>query len=85
MSDREQILVYGADWCRDFRRTTEQLTELDVDFECIDTAADAGAAQQAQQISDSTNIPVVVYPDGAHQVEPSNAEVEEKLRELSII
>ncbi|GAA4836306.1 glutaredoxin domain-containing protein [Garicola koreensis] len=85
MTDRDQVLVYGADWCRDFRRTRQQLTELDVDFDCIDTDADAQAAQRAQQISDSTKIPVVVYPDGGHQVEPSNDEVEEKLRGLSII
>ncbi|MGO1192519.1 MAG: glutaredoxin domain-containing protein [Nesterenkonia sp.] len=85
MSDRDQVQVYGADWCRDFRRTRDQLTELDVGFRCIDVDADAEAAEAAQRISGRTNIPVVVYPDGAHQVEPSNAEVEEKLRELSII
>jgi hypothetical protein len=27
----------------------------------------------------------VVYPDGSHHVEPSNADVEAKLRELSLI
>jgi len=26
-----------------------------------------------------------VYPDASHQVEPSNADVEAKLRELSLI
>ena len=28
---------------------------------------------------------VVVYPDASHHVEPSNADVEAKLRELSLI
>jgi len=28
---------------------------------------------------------VVLYPDSSHHVEPSNADVESKLRELSLI
>lgn len=79
------ILMYGADWCSDCRRTKKQLDELAIDYAYIDVEADAAAATEAQGISGRTNIPVVVYPDGTHQVEPSNAEVEAKLRELSII
>ncbi|MET9780470.1 glutaredoxin domain-containing protein [Nocardiopsis alba] len=79
------IRVYGADWCRDCRRTKKQLTELQVPFEYIDVEHDTAATEQAREISGRTNIPVVVYLDGSHQVEPANAEVEAKLRELSLL
>ena len=68
----DTITMFGADWCRDCIRTKTQLDEL-------------GVADIAKDISGRTNIPVVVYPDASHHVEPSNADVESKLRELSII
>ncbi|WP_245554965.1 hypothetical protein [Nesterenkonia alba] len=42
-------------------------------------------ADVARDISGRTNIPVVLYPDSSHQVEPGNADVEAKLRELKLI
>ncbi len=79
------IQVYGADWCRDCRRTKRQLEGLAVDFAYIDVEHDDAAAQRAQEIAGRMNIPVVVFPDGSHQVEPSNDDVEAKLRELSLL
>ena len=79
------IKMFGADWCRDCIRTKRQLDELGISYEYIDLVADPSAADVAREISGRTNIPVVVYPDASHQVEPSNADVESKLRELSLI
>jgi len=79
------ITMFSAEWCRDCRRTKAQLDELGVEYTYIDLEADPAAADVAKDISGRTNIPVVVYPDGSHHVEPSNADVEAKLRELSII
>ena len=55
------------------------------DFAYIDVEHDDAAAQRAQEIAGRMNIPVVVFPDGSHQVEPSNDDVEAKLRELSLL
>lgn len=85
MTANEAIQVYGADWCGDYRRTKQQLIELDVGVDLFDVEADADAAATARRISGQSKIPVVAYPDGTHQVEPSNPEVETKLRELSIL
>ena len=82
MTAPDTVQVYGADWCRDVRRTKQQLIDLDVEFDYVDVEADPAAAERAQQISGRGSIPVVVYPDGSHQVEPSNSEVEAKLRKL---
>jgi len=79
------LRVYGAEWCGDCRRTKRQLNELAVAYDYVDLEAEPAAADEARRISGRTNIPVVVYPDGTHQVEPSNADVEAKLRELSLL
>lgn len=80
-----QLTVFGADWCRDCIRTKKQLDDLAVPYTYIDLVAEPTAADVARDISGRTNIPVVVYPDATHQVEPSNGDVETKLRELSLI
>ncbi|WP_295012661.1 glutaredoxin domain-containing protein [uncultured Microbacterium sp.] len=81
----ETITMFGADWCRDCIRTKKQLDALGVEYTYVDLVADPAAADVAKEISGRTNIPVVVYPDSSHHVEPSNADVEAKLRELSLI
>ena len=79
------ITMFGADWCRDCIRTKGQLDRLGIEYEYVDLMADPAAADVAREISGRTSIPVVVYPDATHQVEPSNADVEAKLRELALI
>jgi mycoredoxin len=79
------IQMYGADWCRDCRRTKAQLDDLGVAYDYIDLEQDEAAAEEAKRISGRMNIPVVVFPDGSHQVEPSNADVEAKLQELALV
>ena len=79
------ITVFGADWCRDCIRTKRQLDSLGLTYDYVDLVEDPAAADVAREISGRTNIPVVVYPDSSHHVEPSNADVESKLRELSLI
>ena len=85
MTSDARLTMYGADWCHDCRRTQAQLDGLGVAYDYIDVAESAEAADLARSISGRTNIPVVVYPDGAHHVEPSNADVEAKLRELALL
>jgi glutaredoxin len=85
MTSPSTITVFGADWCRDCIRTKNQLNSLGVRYDYVDLVADPDAADVAREISGRTNIPVVVYPDSSHHVEPSNADVESKLRELSLI
>ena len=77
--------MFGADWCRDCVRTKKQLDQLGVSYDVRRPLADPAAADVAREISGRTSIPVVVYPDASHHVEPSNADVEAKLRELALI
>ena len=79
------IRMYGADWCGDCRRTKSQLTELGVEFQYLDVDANPDYKALAVEISSMPNIPVVVFPDETHLVEPSNSEIELKLRALNLI
>lgn len=85
MTASSTVTMFGADWCRDCTRTKAQLDALGVEYTYVDLVADPGAADVAREISGRTSIPVVVYPDSTHHVEPSNADVEAKLRELHLI
>lgn len=78
------ITIYGSDWCGDCRRAKQLLEKLKVDFEYLDLAKDEALVAKAQEISGRMQIPVLVYPDGTYQVEPSNSEIKGKLTELRI-
>lgn len=77
--------MFGAEWCRDCRRSKKLLDELAVDYEYIDLESVADGADRAHAISGRTNIPVIVFPDGTHVVEPSDADLRTKLTELGSI
>jgi len=80
MSEQKNIVMFGADWCGDCRRAKSVLNREGVDYEWVDTEAVEDAADRAKAISGRTNIPVIVFPDGSHLVEPSNAELLAKLQ-----
>ena len=77
------ITMYGAEWCSDCRRSKKLLDDTGVSYEYIDLEVVPEAADAALAISGRTNIPVIVFADGTHQVEPSNADLEAKLAELA--
>jgi mycoredoxin len=85
MTSDATLTMFGAEWCSDCRRTKAQLDSLGVSYTYVDLDADPAAADVAREISGRTNIPVVVYPDATHHVEPSNADVEAKLRALALL
>lgn len=79
------VRVYGADWCGDCRRTKAQLNALSVAYEYLDVEHDDALRDEAIAIAGRQSIPVVVLPDGSHMVEPSNPDLEARLRELNAI
>jgi mycoredoxin len=75
----EKITMYGADWCSDCRRSKALLDAEGVDYSYVDVEQSAEAAEAAKAISGRTSIPVIVFPDGSYQVEPSDDELRAKL------
>jgi mycoredoxin len=80
---KDQITMYGADWCGDCRRSERLLKELNVEYTKIDTDADVTAADKVIEINGGAkSIPVI---DGTHLTEPSDNDLKAKLEALGII
>lgn len=80
------ITMYAADWCGDCRRSKKLLAELNVPYTLIDVEADESAAEKVIEINGGMrSIPVIVFDDGTHLTEPSDAALKEKLLALGVI
>lgn len=79
------VTMYGADWCGDCRRSKALLTATGVDFEVKDVDESADFTGEARAISGRTNIPVIVFADGKHLVEPSDPELHAELKLRGLI
>jgi mycoredoxin len=80
------ITMYAADWCGDCRRSKRLLAELNIPYTLIDVDADESAAEKVIAINNGMrSIPVIVFDDGTHLTEPSDAALKEKLHSLGII
>ena len=73
MSD---LIVYGASWCPDVKRSRALLDAKGVEYDYLDVEADSGAEEsvRALQIGER-RIPTIVWPVGTHLVEPSDDEL----------
>jgi len=80
-----RITLFGAEWCSDCRRSKKVLDGLDIDYDYVDLEAVANGADRAHAISGRTRIPVIVFPDGTHVVEPSDSTLHAKLTEFGSI
>ena len=74
-----RITMYGAAWCGDCRRSKAVLDASGIDYDYVDVEASKEAADAVVAISGRTSIPVIVLPDGSHLVEPSDAELRERI------
>lgn len=79
----DKITMFGASWCGDCRRSKALLDRLDVDYDYVDVEEEFEGAARAEAISGRKSIPVIVFPDATHFVEPSDAELEAKLSEIA--
>ncbi len=74
------IQLYGAYWCPDCRRSKQFLGEQQMAYEWIDIEQDADAEQFVIEKNNGKRIiPTIVFEDGSFLVEPSNAELAQKL------
>jgi glutaredoxin-like protein len=79
MSD-SVIIVYASDWCGDCRRARRILNEHQVPYEWISIDRDKQAEQTVKTMNRGMrSVPTLVFPDGSILVEPTNAQLEEKL------
>lgn len=84
-NETNRITMYGAAWCGDCRRSKALLDSQRVDYDYVDLEETPEAADVAQAIAGRKNIPVISFPDGSFQVEPSDADLKGKLVELGAL
>jgi thioredoxin reductase (NADPH) len=75
-----QITVYGTTWCPDCKRVKQFFGDQRVRFQWVDIEQDAQAMTLVEQINNGKRIvPTIVCADGIVLVNPSNAELAQKL------
>ena len=80
------ITVYSADWCVDCRRSKRLLAKLNIEYKLIEVESDLTAADKVREINGGMqSIPVIVFDDGTHLTEPSDADLTAKLESLNLI
>ena len=81
-----KVIMYGAEWCGDCRRSKRFLDSNNVSYEYIDVEADASASEKVIEINGGQrSIPVILFSDGTHLTEPSDNDLKAKLESLKIL
>lgn len=78
--------MYGAEWCGDCRRSKKFLDTNNVAYTYIDVEADESASDKVIEINGGQrSIPVIIFEDGTHLTEPSDADLKAKLEALRVL
>jgi mycoredoxin len=81
-----KIVIYGAEWCGDCRRSKRFLDRNNVAYEYINIEEDAAATEKVIEINGGMkSIPVIIFEDGTHMTEPSDIDLQAKLEALKVL
>lgn len=76
--------MYGADWCGDCRRAKAFFDERGIAYEYVDLVDNPAETERVLERNNGVKkIPVIVFADDSHLVEPSNDELAAKLDALA--
>lgn len=74
------IIIYGASWCPDCKRSRSFLDGHNIAYDYIDIETTPDAAGKVEQINNGMRrIPTIVFADNSVLVEPTNKQLAEKL------
>ena len=77
------ITMYGADWCGDCRRAKAWFDERDIAYDYVDLVDNPDETERVLERNNGVKkIPVIVFEDDSHLVEPTNDELAAKMAEL---
>ncbi len=75
-----EITLYGTNWCSDCKRSKKFFGEQRVQYNFVDIESDDAGMRVVEEKNNGKHvIPVIVFADGSHLIEPSNAELAAKL------
>ncbi|HKI52648.1 MAG TPA: FAD-dependent oxidoreductase [Anaerolineales bacterium] len=76
----ELITLYGTGWCPDCKRSKQFFGEQRVPYHYVDIDSEPDATAFVEEVNKGfRSIPTIVFPDGSVLVEPSNAQLADKL------
>lgn len=74
------LVVYGAPWCPDCRRSKAFLSEQRIPFTFIDLEEHPEENETVERYNEGKRIiPTIVFPDGSHVAEPTDEELASRL------
>ena len=77
---QQGIRMFGAPWCPDCKRAKQFLNDQRVPYEWNDIDQDEAARAYVQEVNQGKQIiPTIIFADGSILVEPSDAELADKL------
>jgi len=83
--NEKNITMFGTTTCADCNRSKKVLNDNGVQFDFIDLEVVIEAAAVAEQLAGRKSTPVISFPDGSVQVEPTDADLTAKLEELGLV
>ncbi len=76
----KNIIVYSTTWCSDCKRAKKFFGEQRIPYINIDIEENPEYLEVVEKINDGKrSVPTIIFPDGSILVEPSNAELAEKM------
>jgi thioredoxin reductase (NADPH) len=76
----QKLIVYGAPWCPDCRRSKRFLSEMRIPYEWVDIDQEPEAGEYVSRLNGGRRIiPTIVFEDGSFLAEPTNAQLAAKL------
>jgi glutaredoxin len=82
--NEKNITMFGTTTCADCNRSKKVLNDNGVSFDFIDLEEVTEAAAVAEKLAGRKSTPVISFPDGTVQVEPTDADLSAKLAELGL-
>ena len=84
MTTNNNLTMYGTTWCSDCFRTKQFLESKKIPYTYIGIDEDNEAANLVEKLNNGNrSVPTLVFSDNTTLVEPTNIELENKLKSLS--
>jgi mycoredoxin len=78
-----RLIMYTTSWCGFCRNLKKQLAREGIELDEVDIEQDPAAAEYVMSVNGGNQtVPTLLFPDGSAMVNPSAAQVRERLAAL---
>ena len=79
MGNKNEIIMYGADWCTDTRRSKLYFRRQKVEYTYFDLDEHPEFEEKVRELNNGNkSVPTICFPDGSVLIEPLNNELKKK-------